>query len=387
MNFQIEKTMNLLVIAGSHSYGMSTSGSDIDLKGICTAPLDIRLSSYQNFDQYEGSPPEDLAIQACARLNTRGRERGIDWDYYFSDINDSTIYDISKAITLMGNCNPNMLEMLFVDESDIIFSNEVGERLRQERNNFLSLKLKFTYSGYAHAQLKKMQRFRGYLMGDVPQKPERKAYGLPEHRSLLTESESNLINEEIQAILKKWNFDDFEFEPGVKDSIDENLRDFYATTLKVSNNELNYKLEDMAAESLGLSTEVREALDRERKYRAALKNYKSYLRWQNERNPVRKKLEEKFKFDVKHASHLIRLSRTGREILKTGKLMVRRPDAEELVAIRRGEREYEDIIEEASNIEKEMNDLYMTNPASLRKSIDTKHLDSLTREIILYSLR
>jgi len=68
-------------------------------------------------------------------------------------------------------------------------------------------------------------------------------------------------------------------------------------------------------------------------------------------------------------------------------LMVRRPDAEELVAIRRGEREYEDIIEEASNIEKEMNDLYMTNPASLRKSIDTKHLDSLTREIILYSLR
>jgi len=36
----------------------------------------------------------------------------------------------------------------------------------------------------------------------------------------------------------------------------------------------------MAAESLGLSTEVREALDRERKYRAALKNYKSYLRWQ-----------------------------------------------------------------------------------------------------------
>ncbi len=40
--------------------------------------------------------------------------------------------------------------------------------------------------------------------------------------------------------------------------------------------------------------------------------------------------------NTKHAMHLVRLLRMGHEVLKTGQLLVKRPDAEELLNIRRG---------------------------------------------------
>ena len=39
---------------------------------------------------------------------------------------DSTIYDVAKAIKLIGDCNPNMLEILFVDEKAIRFKHKLA---------------------------------------------------------------------------------------------------------------------------------------------------------------------------------------------------------------------------------------------------------------------
>ncbi len=54
------------------------------------------------------------------------------------------------------------------------------------------------------------------------------------------------------------------------------------------------------------------------------------------RNPVRLELEEKYGYDTKHAMHLVRLTRMCKEIFETGKVNVKRPDAEELISIRNG---------------------------------------------------
>lgn len=51
----------------------------------------------------------------------------------------------------------------------------------------------------------------------------------------------------------------------------------------------------------------------------------------------RKKLVERFAYDTKYASHLIRLIRTGCEYLRGEGLQLPRPDADELLAIKRGE--------------------------------------------------
>jgi predicted nucleotidyltransferase len=51
----------------------------------------------------------------------------------------------------------------------------------------------------------------------------------------------------------------------------------------------------------------------------------------------RKQLVKQFGYDTKNASHLIRLLRQGIEFIETGNLVVVRPDAQELLAIKRGE--------------------------------------------------
>lgn len=57
----------------------------------------------------------------------------------------------------------------------------------------------------------------------------------------------------------------------------------------------------------------------------------------------RRALVDKFGYDVKNASHLIRILRQGIDFMNTGELEVYRSDAEELMAIKRGEYSFETV--------------------------------------------
>lgn len=85
--------------------------------------------------------------------------------------------------------------------------------------------------------------------------------------------------------------------------------------------------------------------DAERGYRAALKEWQQFERWRAERNPARAALEERHGYDTKHAMHLCRLLKMGREVLVDGVVLVRRPDADWLRGIRDGALSYEQLIE------------------------------------------
>jgi len=377
MNFKIAPTTILLSFAGSHAYGMNQPTSDIDVRGICVAPFDIRISINNHFEQYEGEWPFDFIPQKSER-NAKLLE---------SKPDDVVIFDIAKAINLIGNCNPNMLELLFSNEEDYILLSPMGEKLLENKNKFLTLKIKHTYTGYAVSQLKKIERHRKYLMGTIPKKPSRTEFGLPEHESLIPSTERNLIDEEIKKRIRDWTADNIEINPAERVTLHENMRSFMAAAIRASDHDLDDKIEDVAAESLGFDQDIREILRRERGFRTALKEFKSYERWESDRNPKRKELEERHGFDTKHASHLIRLVRSGTEILEYGELRVRRKDAEELLAIRRGERNFEDIKEESDRLLNRMDDLYKENPQNLPKKPDSKFLEQINREIILMSLR
>lgn len=64
----------------------------------------------------------------------------------------------------------------------------------------------------------------------------------------------------------------------------------------------------------------------------------------------RKRLVEKFGFDPKNGSHLIRLLRMGIEFLTEGRLYVKRHDAPQLLAIKRGEWSLEKVQAEAERL-------------------------------------
>lgn len=59
----------------------------------------------------------------------------------------------------------------------------------------------------------------------------------------------------------------------------------------------------------------------------------------------------------------------------TGKVQVKRPDAEELLAVRFGKRSYDDLVGEAEQLEAECDELYKTS--TLRKEPDRNKLDAL----------
>jgi hypothetical protein len=69
-------------------------------------------------------------------------------------------------------------------------------------------------------------------------------------------------------------------------------------------------------------------------------------------------LVEQFGYDTKNASHLIRLLRQGIEFLRDGELHVLRPDAGELVAIKRGEWPLEKVKAEAERLFRRAEDAF-----------------------------
>lgn len=82
----------------------------------------------------------------------------------------------------------------------------------------------------------------------------------------------------------------------------------------------------------------------------------------------------------KHGMHLVRLMRMCREILTTGEVVVKRPDAEELLAIRNGAWSYERLVEWAEREDAELEEVARTSP--LPHAPDRARLDQLCQEIV-----
>src|SRR5262245_66630637 len=69
---------------------------------------------------------------------------------------DCVFYELRKFIGLLINCNPNVLSLLWLKPNGIIFENEIGERLRANRDLFVTKKAYNSFYGYAQAQFEKM---------------------------------------------------------------------------------------------------------------------------------------------------------------------------------------------------------------------------------------
>ena len=93
-------------------------------------------------------------------------------------------------------------------------------------------------------------------------------------------------------------------------------------------------------------------------------------------------MEQKFGYDGKHAGHLVRLLRMGKEILTTGEVIVKRPDAEELRAIRNGAWTYEELTKYTNSMERELNLLYESGKSPLPRSPDFNKLEQLCVDLI-----
>ena len=67
------------------------------------------------------------------------------------------IYSFRKMVKLLLECNPNTCEILGLDEDQYLIKTELGQELIDHTSLFLSKRAVKTFSGYAGAQLRRLQ--------------------------------------------------------------------------------------------------------------------------------------------------------------------------------------------------------------------------------------
>lgn len=186
----------LITKSGSHLYGTNHKDSDIDIRGIVYEPKDV-LFGLGHFEQSQ-EPYQNT---------------------------DTCFYGLKKFCSLALDCNPNIIELLFVpcyDKNIVEYYNYDFIDLVRYRECFLSKKCFKTFTGYAYSQFKRMETHHKWLTQKPPKKPNPKDYG----RYIENEKE-------------KWS------DYPLKIQYDQQLKEFqdYENWLK-NRNEKRHKLEE-----------------------------------------------------------------------------------------------------------------------------------------------
>lgn len=342
----VKDNLIYLALHGSKAYGTNIEGSDDDYRGICIPPKSYYLGYLETFEQANLKDP------------------------------DTTIFGINKFFKLAQDCNPNCLEIIFVDPEDVLFVNELGQEILDNRSSFLSKKIKFTMTGYAISQLHRIQLHRKHFLNPPKAPPTRAEFGLPEY-SKIPKDNLDSANALIQRELDKFQLSFLDYLSDVDRLEVKQTMTQMLSFLKITKDE-QYEL---TAKRIGFDDNIVEILKQEKAFASAKQGYDQFKSWEKNRNPKRAELERKMGFDGKHGLHLVRLMRMCKEILTTGKVNVKRLDREELLEIRMGKWTYDQLIDYADKEELELQEVY-NNCTILPNKPDHSKLNDLCIKLI-----
>jgi len=357
-----------LTLHGSRAYGTETPQSDYDIRGVAIAPLKQYFGT-RKWEQLQGSSPYLNGF-----LHKRFPEAPED--------TDCEVFNIQKFLRLAADSNPNILDILFAHPDDWLYATPIWERIYEKRHSFLSMRVKFTYTGYAMSQLKRIETHRKWLLEPPKAKPSRAAFGLPEHKALIPKDIQDLAESMIQKKIQEWQLD------SIREHLSEDEREEFKANLagyfemvhgRPFEQEGSHEREQ-AAIQVGIHKELYKKLDSERRYKQAMHHWKQYQGWLKNRNPARAKLEKEFGYDCKHASHLVRLLLSAEELLSTGDLSVRHPHAKLLREVRGGAWNYDELIAWANEQDAKIQELAKLK--KLPKSPDREMLDQFATDLI-----
>jgi predicted nucleotidyltransferase len=334
-----------LTAHGSHAYGTNLPTSDRDYKGFAVPPKQYFLGFAKRFEQaeFKGDP-------------------------------DMVVYGIQKFFKLAADCNPSIIEVLFTDQADHQIVHPLAIPILQKRDLFISKKAKHTFSGYAVSQLKKIRSHKRWI-DDAPQRPpERAVFGLPDC-PLIPKNQLDAVQAAIRKQVEHWDVDLGHLDDAARIDLMGHITANLAEQGVLKENQWI-----LAGKKLGLDDNFIDLMDRERRFNTAIAEWRSYLTWLESRNAARSELERKWGYDTKHGMHLIRLMRMCREILEGKGVLVKRPDAEELLEIRNGLWTYDQLLEWADRQDAELEAMYKTS--KLPNSPPVMELDKLLVETV-----
>lgn len=250
-NEHLGNNIIMLCLGGSHAYGTNVETSDVDIRGIALEnPEDI--IGYSKFEQF------------------------------IDEKTDTTIYAFNKMMHLLAEGNPNIIEILGLEEDQYLYLSPLGKEILDNKNLFLSQKVFYTFGGYARANLKRLEN--ALARDNYPEKKKN------EHIAISLQSAIDSFNTQHKT----------DINPAFAHVVDGKL--VYDLDLK------NFPAEELEVLYSTISNTTR--------------NYKELL------NRNRKKDDAHLN---KHAMHLVRLYLMCIDMLEKGEIITKRTENHELL--------------------------------------------------------
>ena len=328
ITIQTLKSQNLIlfeVISGSKSFGLNTPTSDTDIKGVYYLPKD-----------------KFFGLNYIPQIS--------------NETNDEVYYEIGRFVELLLKNNPNILEILASPKDCILYKHPLMEHLQLE--DFLSKLCKDSFAGYAVTQIKKARGLNKKIVNPMPK--EKKS--LVDFCYVLKGYETVALSAFLQE--NNWNQEQVGLVnlPNSKGMFamfyDENKTLGYKGIIQKENsNEVSLSSISKNEKLIGYLSCNQDG------YSKYCKEYTEYWNWIEKRNEDRYNTNQQHgkNYDSKNMMHTIRLLQTAEQILSTGKLNIRVSNREELLDIKAGNKEYDDLLEMADNLIASIENHYLTS--------------------------
>lgn len=135
-----------LTVMGSRAYKTNVPESDYDFVGFLIPPISVVFphtrgdilgfgKNIQNFEQIQF---QHMQTEEYGEV-------------------DVTLYNIVKYFQLLMGGNPNIVDSIFISNSSIYYTDEVGKLVKENRHLFLSEKNFHTFRGMLHAHLSRIK--------------------------------------------------------------------------------------------------------------------------------------------------------------------------------------------------------------------------------------
>ncbi|MCB1091883.1 MAG: nucleotidyltransferase domain-containing protein, partial [Verrucomicrobiae bacterium] len=298
-------------VTGSRAYGTDTPESDLDLRGVFVTPRRAFFGL--------GSP-----------------------DQVSDERNDETFYEIGRFVDLLTRNNPNILEMLYAPLDCVRFRHPLMDLIRPEM--VLSKQCRDTFAGYAVTQVRKARGLNKKIVNpmDGPRMSVLDFCHVVEGQGSVPLQDwlaaRGFRQEEIGLVKIPHMRDVF----GMYRDPDRSL-DYRGIIRRSDSTELNLSSIPKGETPVGWMNFNKDGF---KKYCREYREYHEWLACRNEARYAANTAHGK-NYDSKNLMHTFRLLDMAEEIARDHRITVRRPNRDELMRIRRGEFEYDDLIARA----------------------------------------
>lgn len=335
MKLEELRNRNLIIlecISGSKAYGLDTPNSDTDIKGVFILPKD-----------------EFYSLDYIPQVQ--------------NETNDIVFYELGRFMELLSLNNPNILELLNTPESSVIYKHPYLKEINSDL--ILSKLCADTFGKFAASQLKKAKGLKKKIVNPVEK----------ERKNILqfcfVQYQQGAVSLEKFLEIKKWN----QKNCGLVKI--PHMTDVYGLYYS-DKNEFQGILKKSTANDVCLSS-----IPKEKKQEALLyfnrngyssycKDYHEYWSWVEKRNEERYSNTQSHgkNYDAKNMMHVFRLLEMAIEIAQEKKVIVKRPNRDFLLNIKKGLYEYTDLIKMAETKMKVIEEAFASSALPLKPNLE-----------------